>query len=75
MSSSEVSEASYTGNEYEIEAENDVDRDVSPPTSDDEATAFADDQLADPEWTAQYEKELEQEQTEIVQGSKPISEW
>ena len=52
-----------------IEAENDVDRAVSPPTSDDEATAFADDPLAGPEWTSQYEKKLEQ------QGSKPISEW
>ena len=45
-------------NEYEIEAENDADRDVSPPTNDDEATAFADDSQADPEWTAQYEKEM-----------------
>ena len=58
-----------------IEVENDVDRDVSPPTSDDEAPAFADDPLADPEWTVQYEKELEQELTERSQGSKPISEW
>ena len=49
MSSSEDSEVSYTDYEYVIEAENDDDRDVSPPTSDDEATAFADDPLADAE--------------------------
>ena len=54
---------------------------VSPPSSDDEATAFADDPLADVELTVQYEKEmekekeLEQELTERLQGSKPISEW
>ena len=61
--------------EYVIEAENNDDHDVSPPTGDDEATAFADDPLADPEWTVQYEKELEQELTERLQGSKPVSEW
>ena len=44
-------------------------------SGDDEATAFADDPLADPEWTVQYEKELEQELTERLQGSKPVSEW
>ena len=59
MSSSEDSEASYTDYEYEIEAKNDVDRAVSPPTSDDDATAFADGPLADPEWIAQYDKEIE----------------
>ena len=81
MSSSEDSEVSYTDHEYVIEAENDDDRDVSPPTSDDEATAFADDPLADAGWTVQYEKEmekekeLEQELTERLQGSKPVSEW
>ena len=64
-----------------IQAENDDDRDVSPPTSDDEVTAFADDPLADAEWTVQYEnemekeKELEQELTELLQGSKQVSEW
>ena len=75
MSSSEDSEVSYADYEYVIEAENDDDRDVSPPTSDDEATAFADDPLADAEWTILYEKELEQELTERLLGSKPISEW
>ena len=48
-------------------------------SSDDEATTFADDPLADAEWTVQYEKEmekaLEQELTERLQGSKPVSEW
>ena len=57
MSSSEDSEVSYTDYEHVIEAENDDDRDVSPPTSDDEATAFA----AFAEWTVQYEKEMEKE--------------
>ena len=64
MSSSEDSEVSYTDYEHVIEAENDDDRDVSPATSDDEATAFAafaDDPLADAEWTVQYEKEMEKE--------------
>ena len=42
-----------------MEAESDLDRKASPPTSDDEATAFADDPLADAEWTAQYEQEKE----------------
>ena len=43
MSSSEDSEVSYTDYEYVmIEAENDDDRDVSPPTNDDEENAFAD---------------------------------
>ena len=78
MLSSEDSEVSYTDYEYVIGAGNDVDCDESPPTSDDEATAFADDPLADPEWTVQYEKEmekeLEQELTERLQGSKPIIE-
>ena len=50
-------------------------------SSNDETTAFADDPLADAEWTVQYEKEmekekeLEQELTERLQGSKPVSEW
>ena len=80
MSSSEDSEVSYTDYEYVREAENGDDRNVSPPTSDDQATAFADDPLADAEWTVQYEKEmekekeLEQELTERLQGSKPVSE-
>ena len=50
----------------------DVDRVVSPPTSDCEATAFADDPLVDPEWRDQYEKEkekeLEQEQLRAITG-------
>ena len=74
MSSSEDSE-------YKIEAEGDLDLEVSPPTSDDEANAIADDLLADAEWTAQYEKvkekekELEQELTKRLQGATPVSEW
>ena len=45
--------------EYEIEAEHDVAGcDVSTPTSDEEDAAFADDLLADAEWTAQYEKKM-----------------
>ena len=39
MSSSENSAESYTDSEYEIEAEGDLDLEVSPPTSDDEANA------------------------------------
>ena len=69
MSSSEDSGTSFTDYEYEIEAENDVDLDVSPPTSDDEATAFTDDPLADPEWRYQCEKEMEKEK-ERLQGIK-----
>ena len=53
MSSPEDSAVSCTDSEYEMEAESDLDRKASPPTSDDEATAFADDPLADAEWTAQ----------------------
>ena len=53
MSSSEDSAVSYTDSEYEMEAEGDFNHEASPPTSDDEATAFADDPLADAEWTAQ----------------------
>ena len=81
MSSSEDSAESYTDSEYEIEAEGDLDLKVSPPTSDDEANAIADDPLADAEWTAQYEKEkekekeLEQELTKRLQGATPGSEW
>ena len=75
MLSSEDSDVSYTDYEYVMGAGNDVDCDVLPPTSDGEATVFADDTLADPEWTVQYKKELEQELTERLQGSKPISEW
>ena len=59
MSSSEDSAVSYTDSEYEMEAEGDFNHEASPPTSDDEATAFADDPLADAEWTAQYEQEKE----------------
>ena len=45
--------------EYEIEAEHDVAGcDVSTPTSDEEDAAFADDLLADAEWTARYEKKM-----------------
>ena len=47
MSSPEDSAVSCTDSEYEMEAESDLD---------DEATAFADDPLADVEWTAQYEQ-------------------
>lgn len=81
MSSSEDSTVSYTDSEYEIEAESDLDRGASPPTSDDEANACADDPLADAEWTAQYEeetekeKELEQELTKRLQGATPVGEW
>ena len=53
MSSHEGSAVSCTDSEYEMEAESDLDRKASPPTSDDEATAFADDPLADAEWTTQ----------------------
>ena len=42
-----------------MEADGDFSHEASPPTSDDEATAFADDPLADAEWTAQYEQEKE----------------
>ena len=59
MSSSEDSAVSYTDSEYEMEAEGDFNHEASPSTSDDEATAFADDPLADAEWTAQYEQEKE----------------
>ena len=59
MSSSEDSAVSYTDSEYKVEAEGDFNHEASPPTSDDEATAFADDPLADAEWTAQYEQEKE----------------
>ena len=59
MSSSEDSAVSYTDSEYEMEAEGDFNLEASPPTSNDEATAFADDPLADAEWTAQYEQEKE----------------
>ena len=59
MSSSEDSAVSYTDSEYEMEAEGNFNHEASPPTSDDEATAFADDPLADAEWTAQYEQEKE----------------
>lgn len=54
-----------------------MDRDASPPTRD----AFADDPLADAEWTAQYEndtekeKQLEKELTETLKGSRTVSEW
>ena len=53
MSSSEDSAVSCTNSEYQMEAESDFDCEASPPPSDDEATAFADDPLADAEWTAQ----------------------
>ena len=53
MSSPEDWAVSCTDSEYEMEAESDLDRKASPPTSNDEATAFADDPLADAEWTAQ----------------------
>ena len=59
MSSSEDSAVSYTDSEYEMEAEGDFNHEASPPTSDDEATAFVDDPLADAEWTARYEQEKE----------------
>ena len=59
MSSSEDSAVRCTDSEYEMEAESDLDREASPPTSDDKAAAFADDPLADAEWTAQYEQEIE----------------
>ena len=59
MSSSEDSAVSYTDSEYEVEAEGDFNHEALPPTSDDEVTAFADDPLADAEWTAQYEQEKE----------------
>lgn len=59
MSSSEDSEVSYSDAEYEIEAESD--REASQPTSDEEATAFADYPIAEAEWTAQYEKEMDKE--------------
>ena len=59
MSSSEVSAVSCTNSEYQMEVESDFDREASPPPSDDEATAFADDPLADAEWTAQYEQDIE----------------
>ena len=81
MPSSEDSAVSCTDSEYEMEAESDLDREASPPTSDDEATAFADDPLADAEWTAQYEqeiekeKELEQELTKRLQGATQVSQW
>ena len=64
-----------------MEAESDLDREASPPTSVDETTAFADDPLADAEWTAQYEqeiekeKELEQELTKRLQGATQVSQW
>ena len=64
-----------------MEAESDLNRKASPPTSDDEATAFADDPLVDAEWTAQYEqeiekeKELEQELTKRLQGATQVSQW
>ena len=62
MSSSEDSAVSCTDSEYEMETESDLDHEASPPTSDDEATAFADDPLADgAEWTAQHEQEIEKE--------------
>ena len=66
---------------YEMEAESDLDREASPPTSDDKAAAFEDDPLADAEWTAQYEqeiekeKELEQELTKRLQGATQVSQW
>ena len=81
MSSSEDSAVSCTDPEYEMEAESNLDREASPPTSDGEATAFADDSLADAEWTAQYEqeiekeKELEQELTKRLQGATQVSQW
>ena len=53
MSSSEDSAVCCSDSKYEMEAESDLDREASPPTSDDETTAFADDPLADAEWTAQ----------------------
>ena len=59
MSSSEDSAVSCTNSEYQMEAESDFDCEASPPPSDDEATAFADDPQADVEWTAQYEQEIE----------------
>ena len=59
MSSSEDSAVSCTNSEYEMEVESDFDREASPPTCDDKATAFAGDPLADAEWTAQYEQEKE----------------
>ena len=43
MSSSEDSAVSCTDSEYEMDAESDLDREASPPTSDDEPTAFGDD--------------------------------
>ena len=81
MSSSEDSAVSCTDSEYEMEAESDLDREASPPTSDAEATAFVNDPLADAEWTAQYEqeiekeKELEQELTKRLQGATQVSQW
>ena len=92
MSSSEAdSEMSYNDfdhletnfiSEYDIEAEHNVASCVvSTPTSDEEDAAFADDPLADAEWTAQYEKEmkaneeLEQKLNERLEGSVGVREW
>ena len=64
-----------------MEAESDLDRKASLPTSDDEATAFADDPLADAECTAQHEQEIEkekeqeQELTKRLQGATQVSQW
>jgi len=79
---SEDSEMNFTS-EYEVEAEGDADFSISLPTSEYEgaATAFADDPLADVEWTAEYEKEmkadkeLEEKLKERLEGSLAVYEW
>ena len=50
-----------------MEGESDLDREASPPTSDDEATAFAEQEIA-------KEKELEQELTKRLQGATQVSQ-
>ena len=68
--------------EYEIEHESDGAL-ASPSAGEDEdaAAAFAKEQLADAEWTAQYKRErkdneeLEKQLRDRLEGTVPVSEW
>lgn len=83
---SEDSEINFIAG-YEIEAEQDVDVSLASPqsspltSSDEEAAAYADDPLADAEWTAKYQKEmdaneeLERRLKDRLDGNVELSAW
>ena len=70
---------------YEIEAEQDVlcesPQSSSRTLSDDEAAAYADDPLADTEWTSKYEKQVEADKQlerrlkDRLEGNVELREW